>query len=68
MSERKLYKYKTQFDDEELIEREWHRKTNGSLRRQGYRIEVDHISKRWFQFTWTIWYYYVPEQTMEVEQ
>ena len=60
---RKLYKYKTQFSDEELIESEWCRKANGSLYRRGYRIEVDHISQGWFQWGRTIWYYYVPENT-----
>lgn len=57
----KLYKYKTQYRDDELIESEWHRKVTGSLYRKGYRIEVDHIAQHWFQWGVTIYYYYVPK-------
>lgn len=58
----KLYKYKTQYRDDELIEGEWNRKVNGSLHRNGYRIEVDRITQGWFQWGRTIHYHYVKDE------
>ena len=59
---KKIYKYESGYYSTPYVNEEWKIVANEILKKDGYRIEVHKIRKRWFG-TPIIYYYYVKEQS-----
>lgn len=62
LNRNKIYKYKTQYDDYDLVRSEWEAVKRNILKRTGYRIEVEKIVPRLFGFGHIIHYYFIEEE------
>lgn len=64
-NKKKIYKYKTQYEDIDLVRNEWEAVKRNILKRTGYKIEVEKIIPGFLGFGHIIYYYFVEEQSDE---